>query len=98
MKQPHEFDQYAKQYRELLDKNLWLSGESSTFFAEYKALKLKEWLPELVKTPITILDFGCGDGLMTSFIASLFPTATVFGVDPSSESIEVARMAYTRFC
>lgn len=90
----HEFDQYAKQYRELLDKNLWLSGESSTYFAQYKAEKLVEWLPELRNHAITILDFGCGDGLMTSFIKGLLPQAQVFGVDPSSESIEVATMAY----
>jgi ubiquinone/menaquinone biosynthesis C-methylase UbiE len=93
---PHEFDQYAKNYRENLDKNLWLSGESSTFFAEYKAQKLKQWLPELANKPITILDFGCGDGVMTSFVQAVFPQATVVGADPSSESIEVARMAYEK--
>lgn len=90
----HEFDEYAKQYRETMDKNLWLSGESSSFFAEYKAQKLKEWFPELAYQPIKILDFGCGDGLMTSFVQALFPKAQVYGVDPSAESIEVAQMAY----
>lgn len=93
-KVPHEFDSYAKEYRKNLDKNLWLSGESSTFFAEYKVNKLKEWLPEFVDKESTMLDFGCGDGLMTSFIKAVFPRAHVYGIDPSSESIEVATLAY----
>ncbi len=90
----HEFDKYIKNYRENLDKSLWLSGESSTFFAEYKAAKLKEWFPLQAQQEQTILDFGCGDGLMTSFVNVFFPKANVYGVDPSSESINVAHMAY----
>ena len=31
-----EFDKYAKNYRTTLDKPLALTGESSSFFAEYK--------------------------------------------------------------
>lgn len=96
MKQPHkkEFDTYAHNYRDNLDKNLWLSGESSTFFAEYKAQKLKEWLPHQTTEKLAILDFGCGDGVMTSFVKNIYQGADVYGVDPSVESIEVARMAY----
>lgn len=90
----HEFDAYAKNYRKNLDKSLWLSGESSTFFAEYKAQKIQEWFPDLVQKKISILDFGCGDGLMTSFVQHIFVHADMYGVDPSTESIEIAREAY----
>lgn len=90
MKQKHEFDDYAKNYRQDLDKSLHLSGESSTFFAEYKAQKLHSWFPQYQASAISILDFGCGDGLMTFFTKKIFPDAHVFGVDPSSESIKIA--------
>lgn len=89
-----EFDCYIKNYRKNLDKSLALSGESSIYFAQYKAAKLKEWLTARANQPQTILDFGCGDGMMTSFVAKEFPRAQVYGVDPSPESIKVAQEQY----
>lgn len=81
-------------YRANFNKNVWLSGYESTWFAEYKVLKLKELISDLVNKPISILDFGCGDGVMSSFVNHVFVHAEVFGVDQSAEAIEVARMAY----
>lgn len=89
-----EFDHYIKDYRKNLDDALALSGESSIFFADYKALKLKEWLPERANIPQAILDFGCGDGVMTSFVRIHFPHATLYGVDPSSKSIQSAQKSF----
>lgn len=89
-----EFDQYIDQYRDNLDKALSLSGESSTFFAQYKADKLREWLPERVYQAQKILDFGCGDGVMTNFVSQYFPNASVYGVDPSAKSVEVAQRSF----
>lgn len=86
-----EFDCYIKNYRKNLDKSLALSGESSDYFAQYKAKKLKEWLPACATKQQTILDFGCGDGVMTSFVAHEFPLAKVYGVDPSPASIKEAQ-------
>jgi trans-aconitate methyltransferase len=34
--------------------------------------------------PRTILDIGCGDGIHTQTLATIYPKATVVGVDPSS--------------
>lgn len=90
----HEFDDYAKNYRDNLDKNLAISGESSTFFAEYKARKLGEWFPKKISKPLAVLDFGCGDGLMTSFVKQIFSKSQVHGCDPSSESIKLAQDMY----
>ncbi len=87
----HEFDKFAKECRDINDNALKLTGESSTFFAEYKAQKLREWFPEKVDQALKILDFGCGDGLMTSFVQHEFKKAHMYGVDPSAESIEVAQ-------
>lgn len=86
-----EFDCYIKNYRKNLDQSLSLSGESSAYFAEYKALKLKEWLPGKFFQNQKILDFGCGDGLMTYFVSRCFPSSVVYGVDPSPKSIKSAQ-------
>jgi SAM-dependent methyltransferase len=95
MSQIHqEFDQFAQQYRPDLDKALSISGESSSYFAQLKVNKLAQWLPQLANQEAKILDFGCGDGLMTSFLKQQFPRSTVFGVDPSPKSIEIAQKNY----
>jgi ubiquinone/menaquinone biosynthesis C-methylase UbiE len=90
----HEFDQFAKDYRGINDNALKLTGESSTFFAEYKAKKLREWCPEKAGQSIKVLDFGCGDGVMTSFVQHEFKNATMYGIDPSSDSIGVAQETF----
>jgi len=87
----HEFDNYIKDYRTSCDKYVGLSGENSTYFAEYKAQKLYEWLPAYRNVPFKMLDFGCGDGLMTSYAKKFFSHADVVGVDPSGKSIDYAQ-------
>lgn len=89
-----EFDQYIEGYRTHCDQALWLSGESSAYFAEYKARKLAEWFPEQVSLPLKILDFGCGDGVMTHFVQHSFPKGALYGVDPSPKSIEQAQRQF----
>lgn len=91
-----EFDQFAQNYRENLDKSLTLSGESSAYFAQLKVLKLIEWFPGLDDKPGAILDFGCGDGMMTSYLAGHFKKADIYGVDPSPKSIAIAQKNYPR--
>ncbi|MBK8274976.1 MAG: methyltransferase domain-containing protein [Nitrospira sp.] len=39
----------------------------------------------------SILDFGCGPGILTSFCARLFPEKSFLGIDRSSASIRVAQ-------
>jgi ubiquinone/menaquinone biosynthesis C-methylase UbiE len=92
--QNHEFDNYAKNYRTNCDKYVGMSGENSVFFAEYKAAKLHTWLPEYHDKECSILDFGCGDGVMTSYVKKFFQRADVTGVDPSTKSIEQAQELY----
>ncbi len=90
-----EFDAYIKNYRKNLDQSLSLSGESSEYFAEYKALKLKEWMPARSLQNQKILDFGCGDGLMTYLVSQYFPLSVLYGIDPSAESVKVAQEHFT---
>lgn len=95
-----EFDKYIDDYRTNLTKALTLSGHSSTYFAQYKAKKLAFWLKSLTNQAIKILDFGCGDGMMTDFVAKEFAQAQLFGVDPSPKSIKAAQLKYPaiNFC
>jgi ubiquinone/menaquinone biosynthesis C-methylase UbiE len=92
--QEPEFDQYAQEYRDIIDDGLKVTGETSDYYAKIKADNLAAWFPQLVHAPISILDFGCGDGMMTGFVAQTFKNAKVFGVDPSSKSIDIARKNY----
>ncbi len=39
----------------------------------------------------SVLDFGCGVGILTTWYASMFPDSVFVGVDRSLQSIEVAR-------
>ncbi|MFC1854338.1 class I SAM-dependent methyltransferase [Candidatus Dependentiae bacterium] len=90
-----EFDEFVHGYRQKQDKLLWLSGETSEYFALYKVQKLSLWLPEFKDRNFSVLDYGCGDGLMTSYMRSYFPKARVFGTDPSLESIEAAQKHFS---
>lgn len=89
-----EFGQFIDGYRDLQDKHLWMSGESSEFFAEYKAAKLAKWLPQLVDRPAQILDYGAGDGVMAGFVQPFFPKASISGCDISASSIAAAQTKY----
>ena len=83
-----------KKYRDNLEKNRAISGDAATFFAQYQAQKLAAWFPQKIHADISILDFGCGDGLMTSFVQHIFTNATLYGVDPSGEHIALAKDMY----
>ena len=91
-----EFDQFAQTYREQqTEGHSFLTGEDSHYFARLKAEKLKEWLPSYFKgRPKNILDFGCGDGLMTEEVRLQFPDSQIHGVDNSPESIKIARQKH----
>jgi trans-aconitate methyltransferase len=90
-----EFDQFAQTYRKQHDKNISITGHTTEYFAAYKAKKLFQWVSQLqtIKTK-HILDFGCGDGIMTEQVRSLFPKSSLSGVDPSKKSIEIAQKNY----
>lgn len=89
--QKHEFDLLARNYQQVLDEAVKVSGENGDFFAQYKAQKLGEWLTPRVVHSLSILDFGCGTGHMTRYVQQVFKNARIWGVDPSADSIDVAR-------
>ncbi|HKS72151.1 MAG TPA: class I SAM-dependent methyltransferase, partial [Terriglobales bacterium] len=79
------FDQFAGNYKSVLDQSIALSGEDSSYFAEYKAL----YLARIVGSSFSgkILDFGCGVGLLSGFLKKHLPAARLNGFDVSGESI-----------
>ncbi len=80
------FDQFAADYKTILDDSLKLSGEDGTYFAQYKA----KYIARLVGVGFSgkVLDYGCGIGLLSGAVKEYLPKATVDGYDVSSVSIE----------
>lgn len=90
----HEWDDLIEVYRVEQNKAIAISGHTEDFFAEHRVKKLKEWLPDLDSRRIAVLDYGCSDGLMTSIFKKNYQNAEVYGIDPSSKSIEYAARHY----
>lgn len=89
-----EFDRYANSYTQLHKASIAASGEEPAYFSAYKAKYMASALgPDMGDKPLAILDFGCGVGNSIPHLRASFPGAVLEGVDPSGESIEVARQA-----
>ncbi len=86
-----EFDSYAGNYEEALERGIAVSGEDASFFARGRIAWLATCLRARKVSVKRVLDFGCGVGNATPFLFELLNVETVIGVDPSEESLEVAR-------
>ena len=88
-----QFDQYARQYEEIHNRNLGALGESSAYFDEHKVLELKKFLAAQGRdgAPLRILDYGCGIGKTLAPLRQHLPQAEYTGADASSESLQAAR-------
>lgn len=86
------FDEYAKDYREIHNQNIGLTGVESEYFAEHKINEIKK---HEVAESINFLDFGCGDGITSSFFFKYFSKSKYTGLDVSSDSILQAQSKRT---
>jgi ubiquinone/menaquinone biosynthesis C-methylase UbiE len=87
-----EFDRVAQDYESIHNKNLGVVGESSEFFVRHKVgILAKFWVEHALPSDGTFLDFGCGIGRTRTPLAECLPQVRYTGVDPSMESIEIAR-------
>jgi len=84
----------VKEYNKMLHQGISLSGENKHFFIQGRLQDLYNQLPKNFY-PRRILDFGCGLGDTTKFLAKLFPNAYIFGFDTSDEAIEHAHKIYS---
>ncbi len=86
-----DFDVYAADYEQALNRGLAASGESSEHFASGRISWLAHCLVEYNLRPRTVLDYGCGTGNATSLFLDTLGAERVVGVDLSAKSLEVAR-------
>ena len=91
-----EFDQFSKNYDDILNAQLKGVGGNSTYFAFYKVKIVAD--NEAKKENLNILDFGCGVGNSSEFFHQLFPTAQIQGIDVSAESIKTAQEKSIQNC
>jgi len=82
-----------KKYDALLNRGLAVSGEDKHYFLSGRVDDLKAQLGE-ARRPRRILDFGCGVGDTTHYLAQCFPDSEVMGVDPVQAAIEDAKRRY----
>jgi len=88
-----DFNFYADKYNKTLNHALLASGESSLYFAQARI----NWTSKLISkqrstTEVNnIMDFGCGIGASAQILANHFSSAKVIGVDPSKNSIDIAK-------
>jgi len=90
-----EFDRFSENYDLIHNKNIRISGESSDYFSEYKVRELHSFfLRHKLNKAVKILDVGCGIGKIEKYLFSYFPSATVYGIDPSAKCIEKAMQTH----
>lgn len=79
-----EFDQFANEYKRILDQSTAIAGESSEYFTDYKAAFVERLLDG---RSARILDFGCGVGTLSSALARRLPSVAIHGYDVSEDSL-----------
>ncbi len=89
------FDKFAKNYDEGHTKAVQLSGFEPSYFHEYKCREIADYLRSkgLLDKRLKLLNYGCGTGNSEKFIKKYLPNASVYSVDVSEESVNVARIA-----
>ena len=81
----------SDQYEQMLQRGIGLSGEDRQYFIEGRVNDLKMQLPF---SPKRILDFGCGTGEASAYLAKAFPKANVVGVDTALPALAHAQRHY----
>lgn len=87
------FDRFADNYDEFLAKAVRISGFKPSYFHEYKAIELYNYLKilGLEQKDLLLLNYGCGTGSSEQYIKKYLPNINIFSIDISEESIRVAR-------
>jgi SAM-dependent methyltransferase len=93
-KSPVSFDNYANKYDESLNRALEITGETKDFYAAERIRRLGEIFSHQSCRAKSILDFGCGTGTAAPLLREMLGADNVVGVDPSGESIRVARQVH----
>ncbi len=86
-----EFDEFAENYDEALEKGIAISGEPKEYFAQARVDWLARRFAAKSFQPQRALDFGCGTGTATPFLLTLNGLEQLTGLEVSAKSLEVAR-------
>ncbi|HRJ11227.1 MAG TPA: class I SAM-dependent methyltransferase [Prosthecobacter sp.] len=85
-----EFDAFAEDYDQALNRGLKFSGETKEYFAEGRVNWLRARLSAAGHTAERCLDFGCGTGTAFPYLQAGLSLEDYLGYDPSSESVKEA--------
>lgn len=84
------FDEFAKDYRQIHNENIKATGADSDYFSEYKVIEIARVKEPNLKSG-NVLDLGCGDGNSARFFQKHLPAFKVNGIDISEDSILEAK-------
>ncbi len=79
-----EFDAFASSYQEHLDHSVRISGDTSDYFAAYKASYI---VRKIAPRGGKLLDYGCGVGLLARHLKLRLPDAQIDGFDISQDCV-----------
>lgn len=88
-----ELFELSEQYAEMLQRGIQLSGEKQDFFIAGRVQHLTRSLPPGFG-PRRVLDFGCGTGNTTPYLAAAFPQTEIVGVDTAENALAWATARY----
>ncbi len=78
-----------REFYDLASSSMVLPVLYSQRFGYYRTVGTA--ISQYLKPGKSVLDFGCGVGILTTWYASMFPDCMVTGVDRSTQSVAVAR-------
>jgi 2-polyprenyl-3-methyl-5-hydroxy-6-metoxy-1,4-benzoquinol methylase len=79
-----EFDAFASSYQEYLNHSVRISGDTSDYFAAYKAAFIAR---KIAPSGGKLLDYGCGIGLLAGHLKRRLPNVQIDGFDVSQDCI-----------
>jgi 2-polyprenyl-3-methyl-5-hydroxy-6-metoxy-1,4-benzoquinol methylase len=83
------FDQYEGNYRDVVQRAIDFAGLEYEFFVRAKARMVEHLAAKFDRVAISLLDVGCGIGLLHDHIGGKF--ARICGADVSEVSIQAAK-------
>jgi SAM-dependent methyltransferase len=86
---PEELFDLSREYQEMLNQGIRLSGENQEFFIRGRLQSLRVRLGSHF-SPARILDYGCGIGTAATHLAALFPGSQIVGIDTSENALDYA--------
>jgi SAM-dependent methyltransferase len=82
------FNDYAENYQNILQKQLSFFDRNEGYFAEYKIDLIKK---NIDIVPQKILDYGCGVGRNLKYLIKHFKDSKIYACDISEKSIDIAK-------